>query len=148
MENTAKKMTDGLSQLLANTYIVYVQTQNFHWNVVGTHFYSYHKMFEEQYNQLADAIDVIAERIRSLKTVAPASLRDFLKLTTLKEAEGKLDALAMIKALLLSHEAISAHIVSLFEIAKECNDEVTLDLLIVRKAEHEKISWMLRSSLE
>lgn len=147
MENESKKMTDGLSQLLANTYVLNVKTQNFHWNVTGSHFYSYHKMFDEQYSELAAATDQIAERIRSLQAFAPASLSAFLKLTSLKESDHPLDANAMVKELLSSHEAVIKNILELFEIAKECNDEVTLDLLIQRKSEHDKTAWMLRSIL-
>lgn len=147
MEQASKKMAEGLSHLLANTYVLYVKTQNFHWNVRGSHFYAYHKMFDEQYNELATAVDKIAERIRSLQAFAPASLSAFLKLTVLKESDELLDANAMIKELLLSHELVIKTILELFEIAKECNDEVSLDLLIERKSEHDKTAWMLRSSL-
>jgi starvation-inducible DNA-binding protein len=150
MKNAAKKptqITDGLAVLLANTYIVYVKTQNFHWNVTGLHFYAYHKMFEEQYQQLAAATDEIAERIRSLQTFAPGSLAAFLKLTTIKESSNDLNANAMLQELLSNHEAIIKQILDLIEIIKDLNDEVTLDLLIERKAEHDKISWMLRSHL-
>lgn len=147
MQNQSITVTNALTTLLANTYILYVKTQNFHWNVTGYHFYSYHKMFEEQYLQLSAAIDEIAERIRSLQAVAPASLAEFLKLASLKEANGVLEANEMIKELLSDHELMSKHILNLFEIIKECNDEVTFDLLIERKSEHDKISWMLRSIL-
>ena len=145
MKNESKAMTNGLANLLADTYVLYVKTQNFHWNVTGPHFYSHHKMFEEQYTQLSDAIDKIAERIRSLQALAPASLSEFLKLTSLKESDNTLEANSMVKELLCSHELISKNILNLFDIAKECNDEVTLDLLIERKSEHDKIAWILRS---
>ena len=147
MKNESKKIVNGLSHLLANTYVLYVKTQNFHWNVTGSHFYSYHKMFEEQYTQLSDAVDKIAERIRSLEALAPASLSAFLKLASLKESDNPLDSNSMLKELLSSHEMIAENILDIMEIAKECNDEVTLDLLIERKSEHDKTAWMLRSSL-
>ena len=148
MKNESQAMTNGLSGLLADTYVLYVKTQNFHWNVTGSHFYSHHKMFEEQYTQLSDAIDKIAERIRSLQAFAPASLSAFLKLTSLKESDHSLEAHSMVKELLCSHEQISKNIINLFEVAKKFNDEVTLDLLIERKSDHDKIIWILRSTLE
>src|SRR5579871_6319221 len=100
----AKSLVTGLSCLLADTYFLYLKTQNFHWNVIGPHFYAYHKMFEEQYNQLADATDEIAERIRALDAPAPASFSEFLKLTSLEDAEKNLDAEEMIQELLTDHE--------------------------------------------
>lgn len=142
-----KPVVDGLSHLLADTYLLYLKTQNFHWNVVGPQFYALHKLFEEQYRALADAIDVIAERIRALRFQPPASFNQFLKLTSLKEATGHPNAEEMIQNLLSDHEAISKVIVGLFSVAENCGDEVTLDLIIQRKEEHDKFAWMLRSTL-
>jgi starvation-inducible DNA-binding protein len=138
----------GLSQLLANTYILYTKTQNFHWNVLGPHFHSYHKMFESQYQELADATDIIAERIRALNAPAPGSLTQFLKLAELKEEHNHLNANAMVRSLLKDHEWIAKKIAHLFAVAEAAEDEVTLDMLIVRKTEHDKTAWMLRSTLE
>lgn len=140
-------VAEGLVRLLADTYVLYVKTQNFHWNVVGPHFFAYHKAFEEQYEQLADAVDVIAERIRALNEQTPASMSDFLSLTSLDEAEERLEVKEMVKMLLEDHEMIADILTELFEIAEENNDEVTLDLLIQRKTEHDKTAWMLRSAL-
>jgi starvation-inducible DNA-binding protein len=145
---TTTKITAGLSQLLANTYVLYVKTQNFHWNVTGPHFYTYHELFEAQYKQLGEAIDIIAERIRSLHDVAPGSMAELLKSAALQESTGHKNAKSMLQELLANHELIGNEIVSLFEIAKAGDDEVTLDLLIERKAEHDKMAWMLHSSLE
>ena len=142
------KIVDALSHLLADTYILYVKTQNFHWNVTGPHFYAYHQLFEEQYKALVEAIDVIAERIRSLGAHAPASLAAFLKLTSLKESDEKLNAQSMLQTLLNNHESIANTISKLFDVIDECGDEVTLDLLVERKTEHDKFAWMLRSSLK
>jgi starvation-inducible DNA-binding protein len=137
----------SLSHLLADTYILYTKTQYFHWNVLSPHFYSYHKMFEKQYQALADAIDLIAERIRALNAPAPGSLAQFLKLATLKEAPHPLEAPAMLRCLLKDHEWMAKQITHLFTIAEAVDDEVTLDMLIARKTEHDQTAWMLRSSL-
>jgi starvation-inducible DNA-binding protein len=145
---TIAKITAGLSQLLVNTYVLYVKTQNFHWNVTGPHFYTYHELFEEQYKQLGEAIDSIAERIRSLQDVAPGSMAEFLKSASLEESTDHKNAKSMLQELLANHELIGNEIVNLFEIAKTGDDEATLDLLIERKTEHDKMAWMLHSSLE
>lgn len=138
---------DGLSLMLADTYVLYLKTQNFHWNVTGPHFSALHKMFEDQYRQLAEAVDVIAERIRALKAPAPASFTQFLKLASLEEADNNLSADEMVQELLNDHESIAKSISKLFVIMQQCGDEVTLDMLIERKNEHDKTAWMLRSTL-
>ncbi|OGT38313.1 MAG: hypothetical protein A3F11_06440 [Gammaproteobacteria bacterium RIFCSPHIGHO2_12_FULL_37_14] len=143
-----KPLIEGLNHLLADTYVLYVVTQHCHWNVLGPNFIAYHKMFEEQYQELASAIDEIAERIRALKTFAQASLRSFLKLSSLKEIEEQMNAEKMLNKLLADHEHIAEKIFKLFDIADQSGDEVTLDLLIKRKTAHDKTAWMLRSSLE
>ncbi|OGT44593.1 MAG: hypothetical protein A3F42_05695 [Gammaproteobacteria bacterium RIFCSPHIGHO2_12_FULL_37_34] len=143
-----KQLIDGLSHLLADTYILYVNTQNCHWNVVGPQFFSFHKMFEEQYQALANATDDIAERLRALKVFAPASLHAFLKLASIKGIEDHLNAEKMLRKLFADHTSLAESIFKLFGIAEQCGDEVTLDLLIQRKTAHDKTAWMLRSSLE
>jgi starvation-inducible DNA-binding protein len=140
------KLTEALSLLLADTYVLYLKTQNFHWNVIGPNFISLHKMFEEQYTALAAALDEIAERIRALRSRAPATFAEYLKLATLSEAHGYPDADKMVLELLHGHEHLAKNINEAFEIAKEHNDEVTLDLFIARKNYHEKTAWMLRST--
>lgn len=141
-------LIDGLCQTLADTYVLYLKTQNFHWNVVGPHFYSLHKLFEEQYEQLSEAADVIAERLRALKVRAPGSFAEYLKLTSLEEADAETSDAEMVNSLLASHTTISANLNRLFAAADEAGDEVTLDMLITRKEEHDKAAWMLRSILE
>jgi len=141
------QLIDGLAHLLADTYMIYLKTQNFHWNVEGPNFHSYHKMFEEQYQQLAEATDVLAERMRALKVPAPASFSKFLQLTSLEEAGQHLSAQEMVRTLLHDHEIIAKEINGLFAVAEECGDEVTMDLFIQRKTEHDKTAWMLRSIL-
>lgn len=140
-------VAETLSHLLADTYILYLKTQNCHWNVAGIQFFSLHKMFEEQYNSLANAVDQIAERLRALQIIAPGSLSQFLQLTSLKEITKPLDTSKMLKELLNDHESLSSAISDALRITKQEDDEVTMDLLIQRKAEHEKTAWMLRSSL-
>lgn len=139
---------DGLSCLLADTYLLYLKTQNFHWNVTGPTFISLHLMFEEQYEQLADAADVIAERIRALQAPAPGSFAEFLKLTSLEEADSGISAEEMLHALLKDHESMSEASNRMIQTAEEDGDEVTVDMLIERKSEHDKTAWMLRSTLE
>lgn len=139
---------DGLSCLLADTYLLYLKTQNFHWNVTGPTFISLHQMFEEQYEQLADAADVIAERIRALQAPAPGSFAEFLKLTSLEEADSGISAEEMLHALLKDHESMSEASNRMIQTAEEDGDEVTVDMLIERKSEHDKTAWMLRSTLE
>lgn len=144
MANTA--LIKGLSQLLADTYTLYLKTQNFHWHVTGPLFHSLHRMFEEQYIELANAVDEIAERIRTLGANAPASFTEFLKLTSLKEASGEHNAADMVHTLLQDHEKMVKYIEKLIPVAQKINDEGTLDLLIIRTEVHQKTAWMLRSS--
>lgn len=147
---TTKKNTlviDALAQLLADTYILYLKTQNFHWNVTGENFFTLHKLFEEQYTSLAAAIDEIAERLRALNTRAPGSFSQFSKLTSLEESQGPLSADKMLRTLCHDHEHLSKNIAALFPILEQSQDEVTLDLFIGRKSEHDKIVWMLKSTL-
>ncbi len=139
--------TSGLKVVLANTYTLYLKTQNYHWNVVGAHFHHFHLLFEEQYKALAEAADVIAERIRALGVVAPGSFEEFSNLKTIQEAQQQIDAFAMIKDLIESHEAVCKNIKLILQQAKDEEDEVTQDLLIQRLAEHEKALWMLRALL-
>lgn len=144
----SQKVSDDLRHLLADTYLLYLKTQNFHWNVTGPNFESLHLLFEKQYLELADAVDVIAERIRALNCVAPGTFTEFLKLTSLKEETSVPRAQEMIQKLLHDHETISHHASIMFQIAEQANDQVTMDVLIERMREHDKTAWMLRSHLE
>lgn len=143
----ASKIADELSHFLADTYVVYLKTQNFHWNVTGPNFAALHKLFEEQYQQLADAVDVIAERIRALGETAPASLSEFQKLTSIKEETGTPSAENMLRKLAKDHEVLVEHANIVFTKAEKAADQATMDLLIERIREHEKTIWMLKSSL-
>ena len=143
-----EKIASGLSRLLADTYTLYLKTHNFHWNVTGPMFSTLHLMFETQYNELALAVDLIAERIRALGVQAPGSYREFGKLTSIAESDGTPDAQQMIRQLVEGQEAVVRTARSVFPDADAAHDEPTADLLTQRMQIHEKNAWMLRSLLE
>jgi starvation-inducible DNA-binding protein len=147
-ESDRKMIAEGLSRLLADSYTLYLKTHNFHWNVTGPMFQSLHLMFEGQYNELALAVDLIAERIRALGSPAPGSYADFSKLSSIKDAVGVPRAKDMIRELVAGHEAVTKTARTLFPNAEKVNDEATADLLTQRIQLHEKTAWMLRSLLE
>ena len=134
--------------MLADSYTLYLKTHNYHWNVTGPLFQTLHAMFEEQYTELATAVDIIAERIRSLGLPAPGSYTQFHKLASVKEETGLPSAKDMIRNLLSGHETTAKTARSVFPSAEEGGDEATLDLLTQRIHIHEKTAWMLRSLLE
>ena len=138
----------GLSRLLADSYGLYLKTHSYHWNVTGPMFQTLHLMFEQHYNELALAVDLIAERIRSLGIYAPGSYTQFRELATIKEETGVPKAKAMITDLVIGHETVAKTARSIFAVAEEGSDEATLDLLTQRIQLHEKTAWMLRSLLE
>ena len=142
-----KKIADGLSRLLADTYTLYLKTHNFHWNVTGPMFNTLHLMFEGQYNELALAVDSIAERIRALGFPAPGSYKEFSKLASIPEADGVPEANEMIRQLVEGQEAVVRTARGIFVLTDEVNDEPTADLLTQRMQIHEKTAWMLRSLL-
>jgi starvation-inducible DNA-binding protein len=136
-----------LATLLADTYLLQLKTQNFHWNVHGPQFHSLHVMFEQQYNELAAAVDDIAERIRTLGVVSPGSFAQFSKITNIKEQENTPSAEQMVKELAADHELIAKIIQENLQVAAESGDEGTVALLSDRLAFHEKTHWMLDSSV-
>ncbi len=140
-------IVDGLSRLLADTYTLYLKTHNYHWNVTGPMFTSLHALFEEQYTELATAVDVVAERIRALGEFAPGSYQAFAKLTAIKEETEVPGAESMVQNLLESHEVIIRHARELLQTEAIETDEVSADLLTQRMDFHEKNAWMLRSLL-
>jgi starvation-inducible DNA-binding protein len=142
-----EKITKSLKTLLANTKILYVKTQNFHWNVVDVNFLPLHEMFQKQYEELAEAIDLIAERIRFFGVKAPGSLKEFLKLATLEESEKELKAPLMIKNLLKDHEEMSQFLIKGIKEIQDLGDEATADIYIERLRVHDKTSWILKSHL-
>lgn len=143
-----KKIADGLSRLMADTYTLYLKTHNFHWNVTGPMFNTLHLMFEEQYNELWQAVDQIAERIRALGFPAPGSYKEFAKLTSIPEADGVPSAEEMIRQLVEGQEAVARTARQNFPAVDGANDESTADLLTQRMQVHEKSAWMLRSLLQ
>lgn len=143
-----KKIADGLSRLLADTYTVYLRTHNFHWNVTGPMFQTLHLMFMTQYNELWTATDLIAERIRALGFPAPGTYSAFGKLTSIKEVDGVPKAQEMIRLLVEGNEAVARTARAIFPIVEQANDQPTADLLTQRMQVHEKTAWMLRSLLE
>ena len=142
-----KAIADGLSRLLADTYTLYLKTHNFHWNVEGPMFNTLHLMFETQYNELALAVDAIAERIRALGHPAPGSYAAYSKLSSIKEETGTPKAEEMIRQLVDGQEAVARTARAVFPAAEKAADEPTADLLTQRLQIHEKTAWMLRSLL-
>jgi starvation-inducible DNA-binding protein len=138
----------GLSRVLADTYTLYLKTHNFHWNVTGPMFQTLHLMFETQYNELALAVDLIAERIRALGFPAPGSYRRFSELSAIKEDDGVPKAEDMIRRLVDGHETVARTAREVFRVAESASDQPTCDLLTQRMQVHEKTAWMLRSLLE
>ncbi len=139
----------GLSQLLADTYTLYLTTHNFHWNVTGPMFNTLHTMFMAQYSELWAAVDPIAERIRSLGHPAPGSYAQFAALSSLPDAPAAPPkALEMVKILVDGHEAVARTARGIFPLADKASDEPTADLLTQRLTVHEQTAWMLRSLLE
>ena len=147
-ETNRKAIADGLARLLADTYTLYLQTHNFHWNVTGPMFQTLHLMFETQYTELALAVDLIAERIRALGYPAPGTYGEYAKLSSIKEMPGVPKATEMIRLLVAGQEAVVRTARSIFPLVEQANDEPTADLLTQRMQIHEKTAWMLRSLLE
>jgi len=146
-EADRKKIAQGLSHLLADTYTLYLKTHNFHWNVTGPMFQTLHLMFETQYTELALAVDLIAERIRALGVPAPGTYREFAALSSIKESKGVPNATQMIRELVAGQEAVTRTARSIFPLVDKANDEPSADLLTQRMQLHEKNAWMLRSLL-
>ena len=141
-------IAQGLSRLLADTYVLYLKTHSFHWNVEGPMFQTLHLMFMDQYTEAWNAIDPIAERIRSLGHYAPGSYKQYVELATVKESEGVPKAGRMIAELIAGQEAVARTARSVLPLADKANDQPTLDLLTQRLDIHEKNAWMLRSLLK
>jgi starvation-inducible DNA-binding protein len=148
-EESRKEIAEGLCHLLADTYTLYLKTHSFHWNVTGPMFQTLHLMFETQYNELALAVDLIAERIRALGVYAPGSYAAYTKLSSIKDGGDVVpNAQQMIRELVLGQEAVVRTARKLFPVAEKVNDEASADLLTQRIQLHEKTAWMLRSLLE
>lgn len=147
-EKDRQDIADGLSRLLADTYTLYLKTHNFHWNVTGPLFNTLHLMFEQQYNELALAVDAIAERIRALGVIAPGSYAQFGKLTSVKEELGHPSAQEMMRQLARDQETVARTAREVFPLTEKASDQPTADLLTERMLVHEKAAWMLRSMLK
>jgi starvation-inducible DNA-binding protein len=142
------EIAEGLSRLLADSYSLYLKTHNYHWNVTGPMFQTLHLMFETQYNELALAVDLIAERIRALGAYAPGSYGEFAALSSIAEDEDRPNAKAMIERLVKGQESVARTARSIYPVVQRANDEPTADLLTQRLQVHEKTAWMLRSLLD
>lgn len=143
-----EKIARGLSELLADSYTLYLMTHNFHWNVTGPMFNTLHLMFMGQYTEQWNALDLIAERIRALGHPAPGTYKEFVKLASIKEPDGVPRAADMIRLLVAAQEATARTARDLFPVVEKANDQPTADLLTQRLEVHEKTAWMLRSLLE
>ena len=138
---------DGLAQILAESYTLYLKTHKYHWNVTGPMFQPLHTLFEQQYTELAAAVDEIAEHIRSLGILAPGSYAEFARLSTIADQQGNPNAEAMIAELVDDQHTLIKTCRNVLPIAQEAGDEATADLLIGRMRVHQKSAWMLRSHL-
>jgi len=139
---------EGLTKFLASNYGLYLLAQNFHWNVKGDNFVSYHALFEDQYKDLAAAIDEIAERIRALDCYAPGSFSHFQAMSDVEEVDKYCDTKTMLKKLIKGHGIVIDLARQVLRMAEEDKDDGTVDLLSSRIRQHEKTLWMLRSSLD
>ena len=140
-----KEVAKALQHGLADTYSLYLKTLGVHWNIVGPSFYSVHKLTEEQYEDLHTAADEIAERIRALGEIAPASFGDYAKLSVVDSSETPRQADAMIKGLITDNEAIARRMREFVAVAEDADDVFTADLLTARIGQHEENAWMLRA---
>lgn len=147
-EDQRKKIAEGLSRLLADSYMVYLKTHNYHWNVTGPLFHQFHEQFEEQYTELAEAVDVIAERIRALGIRAPGSFKEFSELTSITEDTEQIEALEMVKRLAEDNETILRTARQILKPCQDADDEASIDLITQRLTVHSKTAWILRSHLE
>jgi starvation-inducible DNA-binding protein len=147
-DNARQTVADALGRLLADTYVLYVKTQNFHWNVTGPRFPQLHVLFQQQYEELAAATDDIAERIRALGHHAPGTMAEFLKMASVKEPAAGLDAEAMVRALAADHETVTRDARKAQREIQDAGDEESNDLVIGRLAAHGKAAWMLRVQVD
>jgi starvation-inducible DNA-binding protein len=144
-ENDRLKIAEGLKSLLADSYTLYLMTHNFHWNVEGPQFRELHLMFEEQYTELALAVDEVAERIRTLDVPAPGTYKEFARLSSIKEVDGIPEGRKMVDILTQGHEQIVKTCREVVKLAQAADDESTAALASDRMRIHEKTAWMLRA---
>jgi len=146
-KETRAALSGALSKLLADTYLLYAKTQNFHWNITGPEFYSLHKLSEEQYEEMANAVDEIAERIRALGFYVEGSLESFIKLSSLQEDHKIHPKHVLLERLIQAHESVIREARVLAELAEKHKDAGTVDMMGRRLLFHEKAAWMLRSQV-
>ncbi|MCW8107991.1 DNA starvation/stationary phase protection protein [Alteromonas ponticola] len=144
-EGDRNQVAEGLKSLLADSYTLYLQTHNFHWNVIGPQFRDLHLMFEEHYTELAEAVDDIAERIRTLDVPAPGTYKAFVELSSIEEVDGVPEATEMVRLLTHGHEQVVKTCRKALKMAQEADDESTIALVSDRMRVHEKTAWMLRA---
>jgi starvation-inducible DNA-binding protein len=142
------EISEGLKRLLADSYTLYLQTHNFHWNVTGMQFRELHLMFEEHYTELAVAVDDVAERIRTLDVPAPGTYKEFSKLSSIKEVDGVPAPSEMVELLTKGHEQVIKTARKVLKVAQEADDESTASLVSDRMRIHEKTAWMLRATIK
>jgi starvation-inducible DNA-binding protein len=142
-----ERLADGLARVLADTYTLYLKTHNYHWNVEGPNFKALHDLFEEQYSDLAAAVDEIAERIRALGHYAPGSYTDFARIAAVQEDTGRPDATTMLRRLADDQDTVANTCRQVLQTAGQADDPATDDLLTGRVQTHEKNAWMLRAHL-
>lgn len=145
-EKNRLAIAEGLKHLLADSYTLYLQTHNFHWNVTGPQFRELHLMFEEHYTELAVAVDDIAERIRTLGVIAPGTYKAFAQLSSIEEVDDIPAAGAMVDILTQGHEVVVRTARKVLKAAQEADDESTAALVSDRMRIHEKTAWMLRAT--
>lgn len=144
-EKDRKKIADGLGRLLADSWVLYLKTHGFHWNVTGPQFHTLHQMFMDQYTEQWNALDLIAERIRALGFPAPASASAYANLASIPEEPGVPPATEMVAQLVVGNEAVARTARAAFRVANAAEDQPTADLCTQRMEVHEKTAWMLRS---
>lgn len=147
-ESDREAIADGLKKVLADSYTLYLQTHNFHWNVTGPQFRELHLMFEEHYTELAVAVDDIAERIRTIGFSAPGTYRAFAELSAIEEVEGVPEASEMVRLLTHGHEQVVKTCRNVLSVAQDADDESTAALVSDRMRVHEKTAWMLRAMVQ
>lgn len=142
-----KALAATLQNALADSYVLYLKTQGVHWNIVGPTFYSVHKLTEAQYEDMRAAVDELAERIRALGHIAPASFGDFARLSVIESTDTPKDAETMVETLVADNEAVAKRLREFVARAEEADDVFTADMLTARIGQHEENAWMLRSIL-
>lgn len=146
-ETQRASVCGALAKVLADTYLLYLKTQNYHWNVTGPEFFSLHLLFEKQYEEMADAVDEIAERIRALGFYVEATSEAFRKLSSIKEGSKIIPQFEMVRELIEGHETVIREERHLASLAEKHGDQATVDLMARRLGVHEKAAWFLRSHL-